>query len=89
MSAQLSKDAAAWLFAGLLCCLVPVAAYADSGAPVPVHVGNHSGYGRVVFNLPERLDYSLTQQGQHIAIASQATTPRFSLLSRAAHSADR
>ena len=64
----MSKDAAVWLFAGLLCCLVPVAAYADSGAPVPVHVGTHPGYGRVVFNLPERLDYSLTQQGQHVLV---------------------
>jgi hypothetical protein len=62
------KDASAWLFAVLLCCMAPVAANADSVTPVPVHVGNHPGYGRVVFDLPERLDYHLTQQGQHVLV---------------------
>jgi hypothetical protein len=35
---------------------------------VPVHIGTHPGYGRVVLDLPERLDYRLTQQGQHVQV---------------------
>ena len=45
------------LVAILLACLAPVAAHADGGAALPVHVGTHPGYGRVVFDLPERLDF--------------------------------
>ncbi|HXA22834.1 MAG TPA: hypothetical protein VNW90_11065 [Acetobacteraceae bacterium] len=56
------------LVAALLSCLTPLGVHADSGPPVPVHVGNHPGYGRVVFELPERLDYHLTQQGQHVLV---------------------
>ena len=33
-----------------------------------VRVGNHPGYGRVVFDLPARLDYHVTQQGQHVVV---------------------
>ena len=56
------------LVAILLACLAPVAAHADGGAAVPVHVGTHPGYGRVVFDLPERLDFHLTQQGQQVQV---------------------
>jgi hypothetical protein len=56
------------LVAILLAWLAPVAAHADGGAAVPVHVGTHPGYGRVVFDLPERLDFHLTQQGQQVQV---------------------
>jgi hypothetical protein len=56
------------LFVGLLCCLAPDSARADSGRPVPVRVGNHADFGRVVFELPARLEYSLTQQGQRVLV---------------------
>jgi hypothetical protein len=57
-----------WLVAGLLSCLAPVAAHADSGPPVPVRVGSHPGYGRVMFYLPARVDYRLTQQDQRVLV---------------------
>jgi hypothetical protein len=56
------------LVAVQLSCLAPVAAYPDNSPPVPVRVGTHQGYGRVVFDLPERLDYRLTQQGEHVVV---------------------
>jgi hypothetical protein len=56
------------LVAFLLASLVPVAVRAESGPPVPVRVGSHPGYGRVVFDLPDRLDYRLTQQGQRVLV---------------------
>ena len=56
------------LVAILLAWLAPVAAHADGGAALPVHVGTHPGYGRVVFDLPERLDFHLTQQGQQVQV---------------------
>jgi hypothetical protein len=55
------------LLVGLL-ILPPVAAFADSKQDVPVHIGTHEGYGRVVFYLPPGTDYNLTQQGQHVVV---------------------
>lgn len=46
----------------------PLVALADSPAAVPVRVGSHPGFGRIVFDLPARADYQVTQQGQHVAI---------------------
>ena len=43
-------------------------AFADSLPPVPVRIGNHEGYSRVVFNLPSRTDYHVTQEGQHVVV---------------------
>jgi len=51
-----------------LCWLSATAAFADGGASALVRVGNHPGYGRVVFNVPGRTDYSVSQQGQHVLI---------------------
>src|SRR3984885_12954543 len=48
--------------------LPPVAAFADSKQDVPVHIGSHDGYGRVVFYLPPGTDYHLTQQGQRVVL---------------------
>jgi hypothetical protein len=59
---------AACLAAVALGCAAAVAARADNGASVPVHVGNHPGYGRVVFDLPGRPDYTVSQQDQHVLI---------------------
>ena len=47
----------------LLACLFATAAAADG---VSVRVGNHEGYGRIVFNLPPRTDYHVAQQGQQV-----------------------
>jgi hypothetical protein len=52
----------------LLGCLPLASAFADSLPPVPVRVGNHEGYSRVVFNLPSRTDYHVTQEGQHVVV---------------------
>jgi hypothetical protein len=51
------QGARIWLVAVLLAGLAPIAARAASDAPVPVRVGSHPGYGRVVFDLPGRPDY--------------------------------
>ena len=51
-----------------LLTLLPVTAFADSQQVVPVHIGTHEGYGRVVFYLPPGTDYHLTQQGQRIVV---------------------
>src|SRR5271165_1318047 len=51
-----------------LTALPPAAAFADGGPTVPVRVGIHEGYSRVAFNLPSRIDYHVTQQGQHVVV---------------------
>ena len=56
------------LLAALLAYCPFAVALADPGAPVPVRVGNHPGFGRVVFDLPARLDYHVTQQGDHVVV---------------------
>ncbi len=33
-----------------------------------MRVGSHDGYGRVVFDLPTRTDYQITQQGQQVVV---------------------
>ena len=60
--------AATWPLAALLGALPLASAFADSLPPVPVRVGNHEGYSRVVFNLPSRTDYHVTQEGQHVVV---------------------
>ncbi len=35
---------------------------------VPVRVGSHEGYGRVVFDLPPHTEYRVTQQGDHVVV---------------------
>ncbi len=60
--------AATWPLAALLGVLPLASAFADSLPPVPVRVGNHEGYSRVVFNLPSRTDYHVTQEGQHVVV---------------------
>jgi hypothetical protein len=70
----------AGFLAGILACLPLASALAD----VPVRVGTHDGYGRVVFDVPAHTDYTLTQQGQHLIVqfsgdtkpASVAVVPR-------------
>ncbi|HEX3402668.1 MAG TPA: hypothetical protein VHT74_20330 [Acetobacteraceae bacterium] len=52
----------------VLACGPPVAARADSEPPVPVRSGSHEGYGRIVFDMPSRTEYRLTQQGQRVVI---------------------
>lgn len=56
------------LLAALLSCLLVGTALADSPPTVPLRVGNHPGFGRVVFDLPTHADFQVTQQGQHVAI---------------------
>lgn len=52
----------------VLCCLPLAGAAAKDGPSVLVRVGNHPGYGRVVFDLPARTNYQLTQQGEHVSL---------------------
>jgi len=47
-------------------CLAP--ALAGDAPPVPVRVGVHPGFGRVVFDLPARGDFHVTQDGQRVTI---------------------
>ena len=35
---------------------------------MPVRVGSHQGYGRIVFDLPSPIDYSVTQQGERVLV---------------------
>ena len=42
--------------------------HAEDMPQVAVRVGNHPGFGRVVFDLPGQVEYELTQQGQHVTI---------------------
>jgi hypothetical protein len=35
---------------------------------VAVRVGSHAGYGRIVFHLPGRLEFGVTQQGQRVTV---------------------
>jgi hypothetical protein len=59
----------AWALAALLACLSPLsAASANGDTSVPVRIGSHQGYGRIVFDLPSRIDYSVTQEGQHVLV---------------------
>ncbi|HEY2620633.1 MAG TPA: hypothetical protein VGI78_25055 [Acetobacteraceae bacterium] len=54
--------------AAFLTALPLAAACADGGPTVPVRVGIHEGYSRIAFNLPSRIDYHVTQQGQHVVV---------------------
>ena len=57
-----------WPLGAVLGSIWLAAALADTGPAVPVRVGNHEGYSRVVFNLPSRADYQITQQGDHVVV---------------------
>ena len=57
-----------WPLSAVLGSIWVVAALADAGPTVPVRVGNHEGFSRVVFNLPSRADYQITQQGDHVVV---------------------
>ena len=35
---------------------------------MPVRIGSHQGYGRIVFDLPSPIDYRVTQQGQRVLV---------------------
>ncbi len=71
-------------FAVALCCAPLLVALADPAVQVPVRVGTHPGFGRVVFDLPARTEYHVVQQGQHVlvqfvggmTIAAPAGVPR-------------
>jgi cellulose synthase operon protein C len=64
----MKRYTAAWLLAAGL-GLSPLApALADTPQTVAVRVGNHDGYGRVVFHLPPRTGYSVAQDGQHVVV---------------------
>jgi hypothetical protein len=59
----------AWPLAVLLACLLPLATVSANGdTSVPVRIGSHQGYGRIVFDLPSRIDYSVTQDGQRVLV---------------------
>lgn len=48
---------------------LPIAvAWADNAPNVPVRVGSHDGFGRVVFDLPSQTDYHISQQGQRVVV---------------------
>jgi hypothetical protein len=52
----------------LLWCLSLCPVFAEGPPTVPVRVGSHPGYGRVVFDVPPKTEYRLTQQGQRVII---------------------
>ena len=56
------------VLAVVLAGLLIGAVHAESTPQVAVRVGNHPGFGRVVFDLPDQVEYELTQQGQHVTI---------------------
>ena len=56
------------LLAAVLAGLLVGTAHTDDMPQVAVRVGNHPGFGRVVFDLPGQVEYELTQQGQHVII---------------------
>jgi hypothetical protein len=56
------------LLAAALTGLLIGTVHAESTPQVAVRVGDHPGFGRVVFDLPGQVEYELTQQGQHVTI---------------------
>jgi hypothetical protein len=59
--------------AGLLLLLGAGEAAAQAGPPrIPVRAGDHAGHGRLVFDWPERTDYSVTVEGTTVRIAFAA-----------------
>ncbi len=61
---------------GLVCRLVVLAALAlgaaptraDAGAPIELRVGNHPGFGRLVFEFPARAAYRQDRAGEHLTL---------------------
>jgi hypothetical protein len=59
--------------AGLLLLLGAGQAAAEAVPPrIPVRAGDHAGHGRLVFDWPERTDYSVTVEGSTVRIAFAA-----------------
>src|SRR5579864_7107443 len=56
------------VLAAVLAGLLVGTVHAEDMPQVAVRVGNHPGFGRVVFDLPGLVEYELTQQGQHVTI---------------------
>src|SRR6185312_14833554 len=56
------------VLAAVLAGLLVGSVHAESTPQVAVRVGNHPGFGRVVFDLPDQVEYELTQEGQHVTI---------------------
>ena len=56
------------VLAVVLAALLVGTVRAEDMPQVAVRVGNHPGFGRVVFDLPRQVEYELTQQGQHVTI---------------------
>lgn len=57
----------------LLGCLSRTPALAGDQPPVPVRLGTHQDFGRVVFDLSAKSDYRLTRDGQHVTIEFDKT----------------
>src|SRR5579871_5054254 len=62
--------------ATLSLCLLAMPALAETGAStVAVRVGNHPGFGRIVFDLPAQADFNVTRDGQRITVSFGADAP--------------
>ena len=54
--------------------LMPVAVHAEGSPGVGVRVGNHTGFGRIVFDVVPGTTYKLSRDGDTVAIAFPANT---------------
>jgi hypothetical protein len=78
------RRAVDWPLAALVVFASIVTAQADTLPTVSLRVGNHEGYGRVVFRLPSSIGYSVVQDGQraivkfaaNLSIGAAAAIPR-------------
>ena len=52
----------------VLICLPFAIALAGDAPTVPVRLGTHPDYGRIVFDLPAHVAYHVTQDGDHVTI---------------------
>ena len=71
--------------AGLLLLFAAGQAVAEPEPPrVPVRVGDHAGHGRIVFDWPQRTDYSVTVEGSNVRVTFAAPgVPDLAALRRA------
>ncbi len=65
------------LLAALLCAAAPAAWAADPGpgtepVSVPVRIGEHDGFGRVVFDFPKAPAYRMTRHGDEVTLSFDA-----------------
>ena len=58
----------------LTVCFPAATAFAGDTQTVSVRVGTHPDFGRVVFDLPTKAGYHLTQDGDHVTIKFDNTT---------------